>query len=144
MSDPFLDHLPSAEQEKVRKRLRSPGAYEKLRQNVKGPEDLEKELAKAERLADASLEMETNPEAKEQVKKGIEKDLRENGIENVLEKAESISPAVREQLTQGKFTVAISPDDGVSVLPEGNVTDRLPVKPALSDQYVTRLSLNQQ
>lgn len=139
MSDPFLDHLPSTEREKVRKRLRSPEAYEKLREKVKGPEDLEKELAKAERLADATLEMQTNSEAKEQVKKGIEKDLQEKGIEAVLEDADKVPDVARQQLEQGKFTVTATPDQGLSVMPEGNVSDRLPLKQTFSDQYISQL-----
>jgi hypothetical protein len=139
MSDPFLDHLPSTEREKVRKRLRSPEAYEKLREKVKGPEDLEKELAKAEKLADANLEMQTNPEAKEKVKKGIEKNLKEKGVEGVLEHAEDLPATLRAKLEQGKFTVAATADQGLSVVPEGNVSDKLPLKQTLSDQYITQL-----
>ncbi len=139
MSDSPLDHLPSSERERVRKRLRSPEAYEKLREKVKGPEDLEKELAKAERLADASLEMETNPESKEKVKKGIEKDLKEQGAETVLEHADQLPADTRQKLEQGKFTVTSTPDKGLSVVPEGNVSDRLPLKQTFSDQYISAL-----
>ncbi len=139
MSDPFLDHLPSTEREKVRKRLRSPEAYEKLREKVKGPEDLEKELAKAEKLADANLEMQTNPEAREKAKKGIEKDLKEQGVEAVLEHADKLPANVKQKLEQGKFTVVATADQGLSVVPEGNVSDKLPLKQTLSDQYITQL-----
>lgn len=139
MSDPFMDHLPSHEQEKLRKRLRSPEAYEKLREKVKGPADLEKELAAAEQLADAALELQTNAEAREAVKKGIEKDLQENGVEGVLENSDALPDDVRQQLEEGRFTVTSTADQGLSVVPEGNVNDRLPLQKTVSDQYVSQL-----
>lgn len=139
MSDPFMDHLPSHEQEKLRKRLRSPAAYEKLREKVKGPEDLEKELAAAERLADANLEMQTNPEAREKTKQGIEKDIKEQGPESVLDHADKLPDAARQALQEGRFAVVATPDQGLAVVPEGNVSDRLPLKKTVSDQYVSQL-----
>lgn len=135
-----MDHLPSHEQEKVRKRLRSPEAYEKLREKVKGPEDLEKELAQAEKLADANLEMQTNPEAKEKMRAQVEKDIAERGIEHVIEGAKDLPPALKAKIEKGRFTIAATPDQGLSVVPEGNVSDRLPIKPALSNQYIGGLT----
>ncbi len=139
MSDSFMDHLPSHEQEKLRRRLRSPEAYEKLREKVKGPADLEKELTKAEQLADANLEMQTNPEAKEKTKRGIEKDIKERGAEAVLDRTENLPEAARQALQEGRFAVVATPDQGLAVVPEGNVSDRLPLKQSFSDQYVSQL-----
>jgi len=135
----FMDHLPSHEREKIRKRLRSPEEYERLREKVKGPEDLEKELHKSERLAELNFRLETEPAAKESMKAQVEKDLAEQGIEAVLD-AEP-TPEAKQSLEQGKFIVQVSShpkthEDALVVVPEGNVQEKLPINPQLSDQYI--------
>lgn len=143
MSDNFLDHLPSALREKIRKRLRSPEEYEKLRERVKGPEDLERELKRAERIADASFRLETDPGLKESLKNTIAEDLRERGLEEILDQ-EELSEDVVSALEKGAFDLRVDAhpethEDTLVLLPEGNVADKIPVRPNLSEQYLTSL-----
>jgi hypothetical protein len=138
MSD-FMDHLPSKEREKIRKRMRSPEAYEALREKVKGPEDLEKEMKRSEQLAEVNFELQSNPEKKERMKSGIEKDIAEQGIEKVLD-AKNLSPELKSSLESGKFTVAISAhptthEDTLVVMPEGNIQEKIPVKTTFTEKY---------
>lgn len=133
MSDSYLDHIPSHEREKILRRLRSPAEYERLREKVKGPEDLEKELTKADQIAEAFIRLESDPKLKEKLKQSVEKDIREQGMENVLEKPLS-----------GGFDIAIqmnpaTHEDQVVVIPEGVVQEAIPVKMTFSEQYVTQL-----
>ncbi|MFH0770210.1 MAG: hypothetical protein V1926_02415 [Candidatus Peregrinibacteria bacterium] len=133
MSDSYLDHLPSHEREKILRRLRSPAEYERLREKVKGPEDLEREMVKADRLAEAFIRLESDPKLKETLRQTVEKDILEQGMENVLEK-----PFV------GGFDVAIqmnpkTHEDQVVVIPEGVVQEAIPVKMTMSEQYVSQL-----
>jgi hypothetical protein len=143
MSDSFMDRLPSQEKEKIRKRLRSPEAYERLRDKVKGPEDLEKELDRSEKLAEVHLALESEPGMKESIRSSIEKDITEQGIENVLEMTNA-SPEAKAAIEQGKFDVAVDahPDtheDALVVLSEGNIQEKIAIKPTFSDRYVGSL-----
>ncbi|TSC98920.1 MAG: hypothetical protein Greene101449_770 [Candidatus Peregrinibacteria bacterium Greene1014_49] len=143
MSDSFLDHLPSQEREKIRKRLRSPEEYERLREKVKGPEDLEREMKKSEQMAEVNFRLETEPESVQRLHDRIAKDLKERGVEAVLEHGE-VSDSVRAALEQGRFMVSIEAhpkthEDVLVVLPEGNVQDKLPVKPIQSERYIQSL-----
>jgi len=140
MSDSFLDHLPSHEREKIRKKMRTPEAYERLREKVKGPEDLEKEMDNAEKIAELSFALETEPHAKDHLKSTIEKDMKEKGIDAVLDLQHDLPDSVRQSIAEGKFSVAVSShpathDDTVALLPEGNVADRIPVKVQISNAY---------
>ena len=140
MADSWIDHIPSHEREKIRKRLRSPEEYERLREKVKGPEDLERELKKAEHLAELHFRLETEPQAQQSLRETIEKDLREQGMEVVLERSD-LSIDAKRALEQGKFTVRVAPhpgthEDQIVVVPEGNVQERVPIKPSLSDRYL--------
>jgi hypothetical protein len=142
MSDSsFMDHLSSHEAQKVRKRMRSPEAYEKLRERVKGPEDLEKEMQRSEKLAELNFAMESEPKTHENVKKQVEKDIAEKGVEHVLEAHPSAD--ARHSLEQGKFIVQVSShpkthEDALVAVPEGNVQEKLPIKPSFSDKYVSQ------
>ncbi|HVW67302.1 MAG TPA: hypothetical protein VHA78_06290 [Candidatus Peribacteraceae bacterium] len=139
----FMDHLPSHERERIRKRMRSPEAYEALRERVKGPEDLEKEMQRSERMAELNFTLESEPKIKDRLKSQIEKDMREQGIDAVME-SEKIPDDVKKMIEQGKFTVAVSShpsthDDALIIMPEGNVQEKIPVKQSLSDQYAAVL-----
>lgn len=138
MSDSFLDHLPSREREKIRKRLRSPEAYERLREKVKGPEDLEREMERSEKLAELHLALESDPQFKETLKQSIETDIKEQGIDAVLE---SMNEDLQKDLEAGKFSVAIEShpethEDSLVVIPEGNVQEKIPVKTLFSEKYI--------
>lgn len=140
MSDSWMDSIPSHERMKLRKRLRSPEAYAALREKVKGPADLEKELRRSEALAELHFALESEPAMQDALKKQVEKDLREKGIENVVEQ-QKLSPELRQSLEQGKFQMTVSPHpkthhDTVTILAEGTVAVKLPLKQSFNDQYV--------
>ncbi|MDD4318720.1 MAG: hypothetical protein PHW10_00105 [Candidatus Peribacteraceae bacterium] len=142
MSDSYLDHIPSKEREKIRKRMRSPEAYEKLREKVKGPEDLERELEHGEKMAEVGFALETEPRAQERLKNAVEQDLKEQGIEEILEKTPD--PETRKTLEKGKFRLAVSSHpsthaDQIMIVPEGTVQEKLPVKTTHSERYAGML-----
>ena len=139
MSDSYLDHIPSREREKIRKRMRSPEAYEALREKVKGPEDLEREMERNEKMAELRFSLESEPHQKSALKDQIEKDMAEQGIEAMLDASE-ISTEALKAIAEGKFHVAISShpqthEDTIVLMPEGHVAEKLPIKKSLSDQY---------
>ena len=143
MSDSFLDHLPSQEREKIRKRLRSPEEYERLRDKVKGPDDLEREMKKSEQMAEANFRLETEPEAAQRLQDRMAKDMKERGVEGILESPD-ISESARAALEQGRFNISVEAhpqthEDTLVVIPEGNVQDKMPVKPVLNEGYVQSL-----
>ncbi len=123
--------------------MRSPEAYERLRDNVKGPEDLEKEMRKAEQLAEFHFALEAEPQAQGMVYERMREDIGTHGIDAVLD-AEEAPPSVRAAMQQGNFSVAVEPhpathEDAVHALPEGNVQERLPVKTSFSDRYIAQV-----
>ncbi len=149
MSDSFLDNLPSNERRKLRKMM-SPEAYERLREKVKGPEDLEKELKRGEQLAELSFELQTDERLREQLKTQAQEDLKNHGLEHVFD-VRSMSPDARKALEQGKFMLAVSShplthEDQLVAVPdpkgvpfgEGTVQEKIPLKPAFSDRYVAQ------
>lgn len=143
MSDSFLDRLPSNEREKIRKRMRSPEAYEHLREKVKGPEDLEKEMDRSEKLAEAHLAMESDPRLKELLKSSIEQSISEQGIDALVD-TENISAETRAAIEQGKFDVAIDThpetnDDALVMVSEGNVQEKIPVKQSFAEKYIAQV-----
>ncbi len=142
MSDNFFDSLPSREREKIRRKLRSPAEYDRLRERVKGPEDLERELGRAEHVAELHFALESSPEKARELKTKIQEDIAEQGIDAVLD-APALPPDLKKKLEQGKFAVAVSSsshaEDALVVVPEGTVQEKLPVKPSFSQQYATSL-----
>lgn len=147
MSDSYLDHIPSAEREKIRKRMRSPEAYEALREKVKGPEDLDREMKKNEQLAELHFALETEPAMKDKLKSSIEKDMHEKGIDRLLEDAK-ISPEARKALEAGRFQIAVESNkdthhDQLMMIPEGKVQEKIPLRPAFSERYTSQLMLGE-
>lgn len=135
----WIDRLPSKEKKKLRKRMRSPEEYERLRERVKGPEDLEREMAQNEVMAELKFTLETEPHIQEELRKDIEKDMSEQGIENIAE-VSGISPDARNALKQGKFAVAIETNsttgqEQMVLEPEGNVSEKVALQQSVSDQY---------
>ncbi len=135
-----MDHIPSHERMKLRRRLRSPEAYERLREKVKGPEDMEREMKKNEALAELHFAMESEPTIHDALQKQVEKDIREKGIEQVID-APNMSPEIQKNLEQGKFILTVSAhpkthQDALVVIPEGHVQEKLPLRVSFSDQYV--------
>ncbi|MSR67915.1 hypothetical protein EXS65_03790 [Candidatus Peribacteria bacterium] len=148
MSDPYLDHLPSHEREKIRKRLRSPEEYERLREKVKGPEDLEREMEKNSEFADVKLALETEPKSQEKAKDQVQRFVREHGIDSAFEHAED---ALKDALSKGNFDVTVdsqshepkisvkfqSQPQGSSEAPSGNVSEVFTLKPVLQQQILS-------
>ena len=135
----WIDRIPSNERNKIRKRLRSPEEYERLRERVKGPEDLEREMAQNELLAELKFALETEPRVQEELKKEIEQDLKEKGIEQMLESAD-VSPEAQAALTAGSFEVVVetSSDSGheqMVLQPEGNIAEKIPLQKSVTEQY---------
>lgn len=140
MQGSWLDSLPSNERQKIRQRMRSPAAYERLRESVKGPEDLEKEMRRSEQLAELHFALETEPATQERLRSSIHEDVAEQGLDAILD-AQDATPEARNAVEQGKFTVAVQPnatthEDALHALPEGNVQERLPVKTSMSQRYI--------
>ncbi len=143
MSDSYLDHVPSQEREKIRRRMRSPEAYEKLRERVKGPEDLEREMEKNDAMAEMHFALESDPHYHEALKKKVEEALKEKGVENVLEDA-VVSKEAKNAIEKGNFSLSVSAHpnshiDQLVIVPEGNVQEKLPIKPSLSQQFSSQL-----
>ena len=144
MSDSFLDHLPSGVREKIRKRMRSPEAYEALREKVKGPEDLEREMERNEKTAELRFGLESEPHLKSGLKDQVEKDMKEQGIASLLD-APNASTEALKALAEGKFQVTVSShphthEDTVVLMPEGKVAEKLPLKKAFNDRYVRQFT----
>jgi hypothetical protein len=138
MSDSFLDHLANPEREKIRKRMRSPEAYEKLRERVKGPEDLEREMERSDRMAEAHLALESDPKAQEKAKEEVQS-MKEDAFE------EQPSDEVQKKIAEGKFTLAVSShpvthEDVMTVVTEGNVQEKIPLKSSISDKISQSLT----
>ena len=137
----WLDHLPSTERAKIRKRLRSPEEYERLRERVKGPEDLEREMRSNEALAELQLDAELMKMSLESMKESIGEQITEQGIESIVENADNLPEDVQQAMEQGNFSLEIekNPQDGseqIAIRPEGNVSEKIPVKKTLSDEII--------
>ena len=119
--------------------MRSPAEYEKLREKVKGPEELAEEMDRNEALAEAKFALETEPRIQEALRQEIEQDLSEQGLDMLLESAGDLSPDLKAALEAGNFSVTIeSMDDGhdqVALSPEGNISEKIPLKPVFTEKY---------
>jgi hypothetical protein len=145
MSDSFLDRLGSPERQRIIKRLRSPEAYERLREKVKGPEDLEQALDRAEKMAELHFALESSETARDRVKGMVERSIAESGVDAAVEKPGELSEKARAAIAEGKFSLAVSPDpvtheDILTLLPEGNVGEKVPVTMSLTESCVSQLS----
>jgi hypothetical protein len=152
MSDPWLDHIPSHEREKIRKRLRSPEEYERLRERVKGPEDLERELRHNAEFAEVKLTLETEPQAQERAKEAVKAFISEKGMDAAFDHA---SESLRNALARGNFEVTVdnSGEPKLAVrpkqapkekkgnqVPTGKVAEVFHLKPVLMQQIVSSLT----
>ena len=141
MADSYLDHIPTHERQKLR-RMMSPEAYEKLRERVKGPEDLEHEMERNKQMADVSFLLESEPALHETLKANVERDIREKGMETVLEGTPS--EEAKAALEHGKFMLKVSTHpkthlDQLVIVPEGKVQEKLPFKASLNEAYCAQL-----
>ena len=141
MTDPYLDHLPSHEREKIRKRLRSPEEYERLREKVKGPEDLEREMEKNAEFAEFKLKIETEPKAQEKASVMV----KEAGVDAFEKK---IPEALKSALKHGAFEVvvdhhgkeprlAIKPKAKATEAPTGKIQEVFPLRTSLQQQILS-------
>lgn len=141
----WLDKLPSNEKQKIKDRFRmSASAYEKMRESVKGPEDLKDELQWNEMMAQLKFTLETEKKIKDALKQQIESDMKESGIEAVLQNSD-IPQEIRQQLESGKFDVTVGAPkedehDQLILVPEGNVDEKIPVRFSMSETYVSQLT----
>ena len=122
----------------------SPSEYEKMRERVKGPEDLKDELMWNEAMAQLKFTLETERKIKDALKKQIESDMKEGGIEAVLQNPD-IPKEIRDQLENGKFDVTVDAPkedahDQLVLVPEGNVGEKIPIRFSMSETYVSQLT----
>ncbi|PIR49251.1 hypothetical protein COU80_00690 [Candidatus Peregrinibacteria bacterium CG10_big_fil_rev_8_21_14_0_10_55_24] len=129
----WLDSIPSHERRKAIERLTriDPKLREKL---VVGPERAGEIMRRNEELANLNLALQTEPVVREALKKQIEKDMDAHGVTSVL-----------EQPLEGNFDIAVAEhpqthNDQLVLIPEGNVGEAVPLKPAYSDRYVSQFS----
>jgi hypothetical protein len=138
----WLDLLPSHERQKLRERRRvSPEEYEKLREKVKSVEKIAEEMDRNQAMAELAFALESEPKIQEALRKQIEADLKSEGLENVLDAG--APEALRTALAEGRFDVQVGSDpdthqDQITLVPEGNVSDRIVVPAALSDRYAAQ------
>ncbi|MDD5469634.1 MAG: hypothetical protein PHO92_02430 [Candidatus Peribacteraceae bacterium] len=141
----WLDLIPSRERQKLRElKKRSPEEYERLRERIKSVEQIAEEMDRNEQLAELSFALEAEPTLKDALRRQIEQDMREQGIEAVLEAAD-LPEGVRTQLKRGTFDVRVdahpeTQQDQLVVVPEGNVQETIPVRPSLGEQYVQQFA----
>lgn len=145
MSDSFLDHLGGPEKERIVKRLRSPEAYEKLRETVKGPEDLERALDHAEKMAELHFALVSNREQHDALKSVVERTAQREGAEGVAEEGIDLSDEARAAIVDGRFRLEVSAheetnDDALMIVPEGNVQEKVPVNVSLTNVCLSQLS----
>lgn len=120
--------------------MRSPEAYEALREKVKGPKDLEHEMRRSEQMAELRFAIESEPDVAAALQSQIAEDIREHGVEAVVD-APGRSAEQTIALEQGNFSVRVDAhpqthEDVLVALPEGNVREKIPVQPVYSDKYV--------
>jgi hypothetical protein len=82
------------------------------------------------------------PKAKEQVKKHITDSVQSLGVAEVF--IGDVSPDQQQKLEQGKFSVTQTSDpnthhDQLAAVPEGNVQEKIAVKPSLVQQIASSL-----
>lgn len=128
----YLDRLPVGQQERIKQRLRTPEQYEMLRQCVKGPEDLKRELDRAEVVAEARFQMESEPEKKEQLKLALKEDLENDQLSLEIAK---------EELLSNNFDVSVEshPEthkDQLAIKPSGNVSETIWLEEEVGDGYL--------
>lgn len=143
MSDSWLDRIPSVERQRIREKLRlSEAEYARLREKVKGPEDLEREMERSALLAELRLGMELEPKLGEALRAQVQEDIRVHGVPSVLEQS-SLSADVEQALIKGDFTLSVLPDnrnvDRLVLVPEGKVAEAVAVSQTFSEQYAGQL-----
>jgi hypothetical protein len=153
MSDSYLDHIPSAEREKIRKRMRSPEEYERLREKVRGPEDLEREMEKNADFAEVSFALESEPKMQNAAKESVKDFVEKNGAEAGLEHAPQ---SLKEAIKKGAFEVTVDtthhapklalkmkapPKKGATEVATGNVQEVFPLKTSLQQQILSSLKV---
>lgn len=139
-----MDFVGGFERERrLKKRIRSLPEIERDREKVKESLKLgEQAKEQGEAVAEVLIAMETDPKAKEQVKKHLTDSVRSLGVSEVF--TGDVSPDQKQQLEQGKFSVTQASDpnthhDQLAAVPEGNVQEKIAVKPSLVQQIASSL-----
>ncbi|MFH0851594.1 MAG: hypothetical protein V1876_02490 [Candidatus Peregrinibacteria bacterium] len=141
MSDSWLDRIPTAERQRLKERFHlSEAQYEKLREKVKGPEDLAEEMKRNELLAELKFAMDAEPVLAQALRKQVQEDLRLHGLPSVVESLH-LSNGIKKAMEQGRFTITVQPNatshvDQLVVVPEGKVAEALPIAQKFSEQYL--------
>jgi len=143
MSDSWLDRIPSVERQRIREKLHlSEAEYARLREDVKGPEDLRREMERNELLAELKLGMELEPKLAEALRAQVQEDIRLSGLPSVLQ-SPHLSDSLAQALEKGDFTISVAPDsrhvDQIVLVPEGKVAEAVPVSQKFSEQYLGQL-----
>ncbi len=136
----WLDLLPSSEKRRIRKKMRSPEVYEKTREKVKGPEELEDELKVRESLADIKFGIETSSEKYSELKEKMDASISESGIENIVDINDTSKESVKA-LEEGLYEIQIESDNSnnpeqIVLLPEGNVSEKIPLQKSISEKFI--------
>lgn len=133
--------LPSHERARIRKRIRSPEMMAKIRENVVGPEEVREEMEQNEAMAELRFQLETEIVVHEALRQTIDKNMKEAGIEEVLDVINP-SESLQAILDDGNFDVRVESSDDSSdqlvIHPEGNVSEKIAIKPSYSEQYVSQ------
>lgn len=141
----IIDFLPSYEKTKRRARMRSPEEYERIREKVKSPEKIAEEMDKNEHLAELNFALETEPKMRQALQEQIREDISAQGLENLVERFEELSENEKQSIDQGQFDVGIDSytedqSDRVTLYPEGNVNEKVPLTKKQSEHYAQQLS----
>jgi len=141
MSDSWLDRIPTNERQRIREKLHlSDVEYAQLRENVKGPEDLKREMERNELLAELKLGMELEPKLAEALRAQVQEDMRQHGLPSVLN-ASHLSSDLTQAMEKGDFAISVEADpqtnvDQLVLVPEGKVAEAVPVSQQFSEQYL--------
>ncbi len=153
MSDDFIDRLPSHERRKwLDVKEHSPQEYEKIRKEYQvGMRGREAIAERMSHFAEFSLALETEKGLKESVSKSIAEQIRDKGIDKVVDG--KIDKHQKSALEAGHFDVIadasqeatpklrIKPksgsDKGSTIdAPSGKISEALPLKPAIQDRLL--------
>jgi hypothetical protein len=134
----FEAFMGGVEQEKKRKKLRSRAEYARSRERIPTIESLTTQSEYAKNVADISLALELEPKVQESLKKAVSEILPTTNAWIAL------STDQKNTITKKDFTVTVETlDDGtdaVSVNPEGNVAEKLPLNHQLTKSIADGLA----
>lgn len=136
----FLDLLPGRERAKRRAKLRSAKEYAKTRESIPNLESLAEDTEHASNVAEIGLALELEPKVQEELKKSVQEVLPSSNQWNQL------NGVSKEAIHNNQFTVVVEKDssnhDAVTITPEGNVAEKLPLNRTLTKTLASTLRKN--